>query len=206
MANDLTNYAETALLTWAFRPGQASPTRPTSMKVCLLTAETDIEAGTLTEASYTGYGGSSLRDIHPRNEALARLIKQGGRITANMPDAASAKVEEPAPANAPAAVSRTKLAEAAPSRPNEPREEQPSAPPRLSTIAEVAPTLPAPRVNVVSTPPVEAANAPVSAAPLLSMTPAAPIAPELSLPTVPVIASTEDDDLAFVFAVAVTFR
>jgi hypothetical protein len=55
MANDLTNYAESAVITWAFRPGQAAPTRPTSIKLCLLTAITTAETGAVTEASYTGY-------------------------------------------------------------------------------------------------------------------------------------------------------
>jgi hypothetical protein len=54
MAN-LTNFGETAFNDWAFRPGATSPTRPTSMKVVLLTAITDAEAGTVTAASYAGY-------------------------------------------------------------------------------------------------------------------------------------------------------
>jgi hypothetical protein len=55
MANDKTDYAETAFIDWALRPGVGAPTRPTSMKVGLLTAITVAETGSITEASYSGY-------------------------------------------------------------------------------------------------------------------------------------------------------
>lgn len=55
MANELTNYLETAIIDYFLRPGAAAPTRPTSVQYGLLTAITDAEAGTVTEAAYTGY-------------------------------------------------------------------------------------------------------------------------------------------------------
>jgi hypothetical protein len=55
MANDKTNYFETAVIDYFLRPGATAPTRPTSVKIGLLTAITDAEAGTVTEASYVGY-------------------------------------------------------------------------------------------------------------------------------------------------------
>jgi hypothetical protein len=55
MANEKTTYFETAVIDYFLRPGAAAPTRPTSVKVGLLVAITDAEAGTVTEASYVGY-------------------------------------------------------------------------------------------------------------------------------------------------------
>jgi hypothetical protein len=55
MANEVTTYLEKAQIDFFLRPGATAPTRPTSVKVGLLTAITDAEAGTVTEASYTGY-------------------------------------------------------------------------------------------------------------------------------------------------------
>jgi hypothetical protein len=55
MANEKTNYFETAVIDYFLRPGAGAPTRPTSVKVGLLVAITDAEAGTVTEASYAGY-------------------------------------------------------------------------------------------------------------------------------------------------------
>jgi hypothetical protein len=66
MANEKTNYFETAVIDYFLRPGATAPTRPTSVKVGLLVAITDAEAGTVTEASYgtyaaqdCGYGASA---------------------------------------------------------------------------------------------------------------------------------------------------
>lgn len=53
--SDKTNYLETAVIDYFLRPGAAAPTRPTSVTVGLLTAITDAEAGTVTEAAYSGY-------------------------------------------------------------------------------------------------------------------------------------------------------
>lgn len=55
MANEKTTYFEKAVIDYFLRPGAAAPTRPTSVKVGLLTAITDAEAGTVTEAAYAGY-------------------------------------------------------------------------------------------------------------------------------------------------------
>lgn len=55
MANEKTNYFETAVIDYFLRPAASAPTRPTSVKVGLLVAITDAEAGTVTEASYSGY-------------------------------------------------------------------------------------------------------------------------------------------------------
>ena len=53
--SDKTDYLEAAVIDYFLRPGATAPTRPTSVKVGLLTAITDAEAGTVTEASYSGY-------------------------------------------------------------------------------------------------------------------------------------------------------
>ena len=55
MANERTNFGESTIFDYFYRPATAAPTRPTSMKVALLTAITDAEAGTVTETTYTGY-------------------------------------------------------------------------------------------------------------------------------------------------------
>jgi hypothetical protein len=55
MANEVTTYLEKAQIDYFLRPGATAPTRPTSVKVGLLTAITDAEAGTVTEAAYAGY-------------------------------------------------------------------------------------------------------------------------------------------------------
>lgn len=60
MANDKTNYLETAVIDFFLRPAAGAPTRPTSVKVGLLTAITDAEAGTVTEASYAGYAAQDV--------------------------------------------------------------------------------------------------------------------------------------------------
>lgn len=55
MANERTDFGENAVFDYFYRPGATAPTRPTSMKVCLLTAITTAETGAVTEASYAGY-------------------------------------------------------------------------------------------------------------------------------------------------------
>lgn len=55
MANERTNFGESAVFDYFYRPGATAPTRPTSMKVGLLTAIADAETAVVTEASYAGY-------------------------------------------------------------------------------------------------------------------------------------------------------
>lgn len=55
--SDLSNTFEQRLYDWLFRPGQAAPTRPTTLHLALFTAVTNAEAGTGTEVS----GGSYAR-------------------------------------------------------------------------------------------------------------------------------------------------
>lgn len=60
MANEKTTWLEKAVIDYFLRPGATAPTRPTSVKVGLLTAITDAEAGTVTEASYTNYAAQDV--------------------------------------------------------------------------------------------------------------------------------------------------
>lgn len=55
MAGEKTTAFEKDVIDYFLRPGASAPPRPTSIKVMLLTAITDAEAGTVTEASYSGY-------------------------------------------------------------------------------------------------------------------------------------------------------
>jgi hypothetical protein len=60
MANEKTTAFEKDVIDFFLRPGAAAPSRPTSIKVCLLVTITDAEAGTVTEASYAGYAAQDV--------------------------------------------------------------------------------------------------------------------------------------------------
>src|SRR4051812_49339021 len=78
MANDLTDYLEAAIIDYFFRPGAAAPTRPTSVKVALITTDTNAELGTVTEASYAGYAALDFgAGASAQNAGLARTSNAG---------------------------------------------------------------------------------------------------------------------------------
>lgn len=60
MANEDTTFLEKGIIDFWLRPAATLPTRPTSVKVGLLTAITDAEAGTVTEAAYAGYAAQDV--------------------------------------------------------------------------------------------------------------------------------------------------
>lgn len=91
MANEKTDYFEAAVIDYFLRPAAAAPTRPTSIKVGLLTAITTAETGTVTETAYAGYarqdagfGASSQNAGFARTSNAAQLnypAVAGGPIT-----------------------------------------------------------------------------------------------------------------------------
>lgn len=60
MAGEKTTAFEKDVIDYFLRPGATAPTRPTSIKVGLLVTITDAEAGTVTEASYSGYAAQDV--------------------------------------------------------------------------------------------------------------------------------------------------
>jgi hypothetical protein len=78
MANDKTDYLEAAVIDYFLRPGAAAPHRPTSVKVALLTVDSDSEAPTVTEASYAGYAALDAGfGASSQNAGLARTSNAG---------------------------------------------------------------------------------------------------------------------------------
>jgi hypothetical protein len=77
---DKTNYLEDAVINYFLRPGATAPTRPTSVLVGLLTAISNAEAGTVTEASYAGYAAQAAGFAAPANDAGAQKTANAGNI------------------------------------------------------------------------------------------------------------------------------
>lgn len=60
MAGEKTTAFEKDVIDYFLRPAASAPPRPTSIKVTILTAITDAEAGTVTEAAYSGYAAQDV--------------------------------------------------------------------------------------------------------------------------------------------------